>query len=36
MQVVWEKFAIYWDVEMRMIPVIMAKITLDPQDVIAW
>lgn len=34
MQVVWEKFAIYWDVEMRMIPVTVEKITLDPQDVI--
>ena len=34
MQVVWEKFAIYWDVEMRMIPVTAEKITLDPQDVI--
>ena len=34
MQVVWEKFAIYWDVEMRMVPVTMDKITLDPQDVI--
>ena len=34
MQVVWEKFAIYWDVEMRMIPVTMDKITLNPQDVV--
>ena len=34
MQVVWEKFAIYWDVEMRMIPVTAEKITLDPRDVI--
>ena len=34
MQVVWEKFAIYWDVEMRMIAVTAEKITLDPQDVI--
>ena len=34
MQVVWEKFAIYLDVEMRMIPVTAEKITLDPQDVI--
>ena len=34
MQVVWEKFAIYWDVEMRMIPVTAEKITLDPQDVV--
>ena len=34
MQVVWEKFAIYWDVEMRMISVTAEKITLDPQDVI--
>ena len=34
MQVVWEKFAIYWDVEMRMVPVTMEKITMDPQDVV--
>lgn len=34
MQVVWEKFAIYWDVEMRMVPVTMDKITLDPADVV--
>ena len=34
MQVVWEKFAIYWDVEMRMITVTAEKITLDPQDVV--
>lgn len=34
MQVVWEKFAIYWDVEMRMVPVTYEKITLDPGDVI--
>lgn len=34
MQVVWEKFARYWDVEMRMVPVTMKNITLDPQQVI--
>ena len=34
MQVVWEKFAIYWDVEMRMVPVTIEKITMDPQDVV--
>ena len=34
MQVVWEKFAIYWDVEMRMVPVTKEKITLDPEDVV--
>lgn len=34
MQVVWEKFAIYWDVEMRMVPVTAQKITMDPQDVV--
>lgn len=34
MQVVWEKFAIYWDVEMRMVPVTAEKITLDPEDVV--
>lgn len=35
MQVVWEKFAIYWDVEMRMVPVTMKKIILDPDDAIS-
>lgn len=34
MQVVWEKFAMYWDVEMRMVPITRDKITLDPQDVV--
>ena len=34
MQVVWEKFAIYWDVEMRMVPVTADKITMNPQDVV--
>lgn len=34
MQVVWEKFAIYWDVEMRMIPVTAQKITMQPEDVV--
>ncbi|MEG0795187.1 MAG: glutamate decarboxylase [Odoribacter sp.] len=32
MQVVWEKFAIYWDVEMRMVPVTMQKITMEAKD----
>lgn len=35
MQVVWEKFAIYWNVEMRMVPVTMNKITMDADDAIA-
>lgn len=34
MQVVWDKFAIYWDVEMRMVPVTMDKIILDPKEAI--
>lgn len=34
MQVVWDKFAIYWDVEMRMVPVTKEKIILDPHDAI--
>lgn len=34
MQVVWEKFAVYWDVEMRMVPVDAQHITLDPKRVI--
>lgn len=35
MQVVWEKFAVYWDVEMRMVPVSKKKITLDANDAVA-
>lgn len=34
MQVVWEKFAIYWDVEMRMVPVTADKITMKAEDVV--
>ncbi len=34
-QVVWEKFAIYWDVEMRRVPITSEKITLSPEDVLA-
>lgn len=34
MQVVWEKFAIYWDVEMRMVPVTAEKITMEAADAI--
>lgn len=34
MQVVWEKFAIYWDVEMRMVPVTAEKITMEAVDAI--
>lgn len=33
-QVVWEKFAIYWDVEMRTVPITAEQITLDPQQVV--
>lgn len=32
MQVVWEKFAVYWDVEMRTVPVTEEQITLDKAD----
>lgn len=35
LQVVWDKFAIYWDVEMRTVPVTAQKITLDPHDAMA-
>ena len=35
MQVVWEKFAVYWDVEMRMLPVTAEKITMQAADVVA-
>lgn len=31
-QVVWEKFAIYWDVELRQVPVTVDKLTLMPED----
>ncbi len=34
-QVVWEKFAIYWDIEMRQVPITRDKITLSPEDVIS-
>lgn len=34
MQVVWEKFAIYWDVEMRMVPITAEKITMEAEDAI--
>lgn len=34
-QVVWEKFARYWDVEMRFVPITAQKITLNPDDVIS-
>lgn len=34
MQVVWEKFSVYWDVEMRMVPVDAKHITLDPKRAI--
>lgn len=36
MQVVWEKFAIYWDVEMRLVPVTAENITLDKGDFISF
>lgn len=35
MQIVWEKFAIYWDIEIRMVPVTQEKITLNVEDTIA-
>ncbi len=31
-QVVWEKFAQLWQIEMRVVPLTKEKITLDPQD----
>lgn len=33
-QVVWEKFAQLWQIEMRTIPLTLDKETLDPEDVI--
>lgn len=35
-QVVWEKFAIYWDVELRAVPVTMKKLSLTPEDVVEY
>ncbi len=34
-QVVWEKFADLWQIEMRTVPLSLEKPTLDPHDVIA-
>ncbi len=34
-QVVWEKFAQLWQIEMRTVPLTREKITLDPQDALA-
>jgi len=31
-QVVWEKFAHYWDVEMRLVPITAERITMEPED----
>lgn len=31
-QVVWEKFCVYWDIEMREVPISVDKITMQPQD----
>lgn len=35
-QVVWEKFAIYWDVELRAVPITLEKIVLTPEDVVKY
>ena len=34
-QVVWEKFADLWQIEMRTVPLTLEQITLDPKQVIA-
>lgn len=34
-QVVWEKFAQLWQIEMRTVPLSLKKPTLDPQDALA-
>ncbi len=34
-QVVWEKFAQLWQIEMRTVPLTAEKITLDPKDAVA-
>lgn len=36
MQVVWEKFSIYWDVEMRMVPITAQKIVMSGEDAIKY
>ena len=33
-QVVWEKFAQLWQIEMRQVPLTLAKTTLDPEEVL--
>lgn len=35
-QVVWEKFAQLWQIEMRQVPLTIEKTTLDPQDVLKY
>lgn len=35
-QVVWEKFAIYWDVELRAVPVTAEKLTLTAEDAVKY
>ncbi len=35
-QVVWEKFAIYWDVELRAVPVTLEKLSLSAEDVVEY
>lgn len=35
-QVVWEKFAIYWDVELRAVPVTLDKLSLSAEDIEAY
>ncbi len=34
-QVVWEKFAQLWQIEMRTVPLTLEKTTLDPQDALS-
>lgn len=34
-QVVWEKFAMLWQIEMRTVPISKEKPTLDPQDALS-
>lgn len=34
-QVVWEKFATLWQIEMRQVPLTLEKTTLDPQQALA-
>lgn len=35
LQIVWDKFAKLWQIELRVVPLTLGKTTLDPQDALA-